>query len=106
MKFYYVYIVLCLDLSFYTGITSNLDKRIQDHNDGKHPDAYTFLRRPVELKWFEKFTNAQEAIAWEKQIKGWSRRKKKALIAGDWESLIEFSKNYTEYGHPDSRKTK
>ncbi|WP_317169113.1 GIY-YIG nuclease family protein [Flavivirga algicola] len=62
-----------------------------------------FLRRPIELKWYLQCTSPSEAIKIEKQIKGWSRRKKEALINDNWEDLIEFSKNYTEYKHPDNR---
>ncbi|MDO5978203.1 hypothetical protein [Flavivirga spongiicola] len=49
-------------------------------------------------------TNPSEAIKIEKQIKGWSQRKKEALIDENWNDLIEFSKNYTEYEHPDKRE--
>ncbi|WP_162843260.1 GIY-YIG nuclease family protein [Ichthyenterobacterium magnum] len=49
-------------------------------------------------------TNPTEAIKIEKQIQGWSRKKKKTLIEGNWKDFIEFSKNYTEYGHPNKRE--
>jgi putative endonuclease len=94
MKFYFVYIVECSDESYYTGFTSNLDKRIMEHNSGIHDNAYTLKRRPVVLKWHEQFTDPKHAIDVEKQIKGWSRRKKKALIEEDWGNLVEFSKNF------------
>ncbi|MGB7843447.1 MAG: GIY-YIG nuclease family protein, partial [Salinimicrobium sp.] len=80
MKLYYVYILECSDKSFYTGFTSNLEKRLYDHQSGYDEDAYTFNRRPLTLKWFETFTDPNQAIIVEKQIKGWSRRKKMALI--------------------------
>ena len=99
MKTYYVYIVECSDLSFYTGMTDRLEIRIDQHNDGKGRDAYTFTRRPVELKWYQDFFDVKQAIIWEKKIKGWSRRKKIALIEGSWDDLVLFSKNYTEYGN-------
>ena len=51
MKFYFVYILKCSDASYYVGITSNLDRRVSEHNAGKYPDAYTHSRRPVELVW-------------------------------------------------------
>lgn len=98
MKSYYVYILECSDASYYIGITSNLPKRLHEHNVGIDPSAYTFRRKPFELKWFAEFTDVNLAIEKEKQLKGWSRRKKKALIDEDWEKLIRFSKNYTEYG--------
>ncbi len=64
-----------------------------DHNRGYDEDAYTYKRRPVVLKWFEQFTDPSQAILVEKQIKGWSRRKKLALIQEDWEKLVTYSKN-------------
>ncbi|WP_348637328.1 hypothetical protein [Aquimarina sp. 2201CG14-23] len=51
------------------------------------------------MKWFETFTNANEAIKIEKKLKGWSRRKKTALIEENWCKLIEYSKNYTQFGN-------
>jgi putative endonuclease len=98
MKLYYVYIVKCQDDSYYTGVTNNIDRRLDEHNGGTKPDAYTFSRRPVVLVWFESFTDPSQAIAIEKKIKGWSRRKKEALINEDWDKLVQYSKNYTEYG--------
>ena len=98
MKFYYVYIIQCMDSSFYTGITNNLEKRINEHNDGIDKNSYTYNRRPVVLKWYEKFTNPNEAITFEKKIKGWSRKKKEAIIEGRWNDLPALSKNYTEQG--------
>ena len=93
MKLYYVYILQCSDDSFYTGITSNLEKRISEHNSGEDPYSYTFKRRPVNVVWVETFTEPNQAIMVEKQLKGWSRIKKKALIEKDWERLKEYSKN-------------
>lgn len=98
MKSYFVYILQCSDDSFYTGMTSNLENRIMEHNEGIDTDSYTFKRRPVELKWFEEFQFVQQAIETEKQIKGWSRRKKRALIDRDWDRLIRYSKNYSQFG--------
>ncbi|MFZ0491556.1 MAG: GIY-YIG nuclease family protein [Salegentibacter sp.] len=93
MKLFYVYILECADKSYYTGITSNLEKRISEHNSGIHRDSFTYFRRPVKLKWIETFTDPNHAIALEKQIKGWSRKKKEALIEEDWEKLVEYSRN-------------
>jgi len=97
MKTYYTYILKCSDNSFYTGITNDIEKRVIEHNSGCNRNAYTFSRKPVALVWFEVFMNPNEAILMEKKIKGWSRRKKEALINKDWDNLIEFSKNYTEH---------
>lgn len=93
MKIFYVYIVECKDSSFYIGVTSNLNKRLYEHNSGVHSSAYTYSRRPVVLKWFEQFTDPHQAFKVEKQLKGWSRRKKIALIEEDWERLVKYSRN-------------
>jgi putative endonuclease len=95
LKNYGVYILKCSDNSYYTGVTSNFDKRIVEHQLGKHPNSYTFRRRPLELVYFEVFQDVNQAIAHEKQIKGWSRAKKKALIEGNWEKIMELSKRRT-----------
>ena len=98
MKKYFVYIVKCSDKTYYTGVTNNLERRIYEHNSGVKKQAYTSKRKPVELVWFETFSDVNEAILIEKKIKGWSRRKKEAMISQDWDKLIKYSKNYTEYG--------
>lgn len=103
MKFYYVYILLCSDGTYYTGMTNNLERRILQHKSGYKKDSYTYSRRPIELKWYLQCTNPSEAIRIEKQIQGWSHRKKEALINENWKDLIEFSMNYTEHGHPENR---
>ena len=102
MKQYFVYILKCKDKSYYTGVTNSLERRIEEHNIGKDSSAYTYNKRPVELVWYEVFSNIEEAISIEKQIKGWSRRKKEAIINDEWEKLVEYSKNYTQYGSKSS----
>ena len=92
MKVYYVYILKCSDQTFYTGITSNLSKRIVEHNNGKHKNSYTFKRRPLTLEFYAEFTNVNIAIENEKQIKKWSKAKKQALINGEFEKLPNLSK--------------
>ena len=99
MKLYYVYILQCKDNSFYTGITNDLERRIYEHNAGLKEGSYTFKRRPVHLKWFEAFADPNEAIKIEKQLKGWSRRKKIALIQKNWNQLVKYSKNYSQFGN-------
>ena len=98
MKQYYVYILKCADNSYYTGVTNSLERRMSEHNSGRSKTAYTYNKRPLDLVWFESFTDVEEAIDIEKKIKGWSRRKKEALINDDWDKLVEYSKNYTQYG--------
>lgn len=89
---YCVYILLCSDNTFYTGITSNLDKRLNEHQSGKHFGSYTFDRGPVELKYYAEFTKVERAIAMEKQIKKWSKAKKQALIDGHYDKLTNLAK--------------
>ena len=104
MKFYYVYILLCSDDTYYTGMTNDLDRRLLQHKSGVKNFSYTSSRLPVELKWFLQCTNPAEAIKIEKKIKGWSHRKKKALIDKNWTDLVKFSKNYAEYGNKIKKK--
>ena len=78
----------------YVALWLYLDRRILEHNEGINPRCYTFPRRPVILKHFERFTNPMEAIAREKQLKGWSRKKKEALISENYELLQELSKKH------------
>jgi len=91
MKKYYVYILLCKDNSYYTGITNNIEKRIVEHNHSPNKTSYTYSRRPVKIVFYETFQNPNDAILWEKRIKGWSRKKKEALINGDFEELKRLS---------------
>jgi putative endonuclease len=88
---YYVYIVQCSDGFYYTGFTNDLDRRIVEHNEGIDPTCFTYIRRPVILKYFEHFIEAAQGIAREKQLKGWSRKKKEALFQEDYELLKRLS---------------
>ena len=92
---FYTYLLLCGDGSFYCGHTDDLDTRIGAHMVGKGGD-YTSRRQPVQLVWSEEFPSRYEALSAERQIKGWSRAKKQALIAGDWELLQRLSRGEAE----------
>lgn len=81
---FWVYILRCADGSYYTGHSDNLENRLSQHCAGSFPGCYTFSRRPVELVFTQTFPTREEALASERQIKGWSRRKKEAMIRGDW----------------------
>ncbi|MFC4720954.1 GIY-YIG nuclease family protein [Geojedonia litorea] len=87
MKIYYVYILKCADTTYYTGMTSDLTKRVMEHQSGKYKDSYTYARLPVELVYYTDFTNVEMAIDVEKQIKKWSRAKKEALINKEFDRL-------------------
>lgn len=92
MKLSFVYILKCSDCTYYTGITSNLEKRFEEHVSGKDPHSYTFKKRPVELVFYAEFTDINLAIEKEKQIKSWSRAKKEALIDGRYDDLPNLAK--------------
>lgn len=91
MKSYYVYILKCSDGSYYTGVTNNLERRLAEHQSGAVPGSYTHVRRPVDLVFYEEFNEVNNAILMEKRIKGWSRKKKEALINEDFEELVRLS---------------
>jgi len=88
---FWVYILQCADNSYYTGHTDNLEKRIAEHHAGEHP-CYTQTRRPVSLIFSQDFPTREEALASEQQIKGWSRKKKEAMMRGDWEEVSRLAK--------------
>ena len=93
IRWYYVYIIECSDKSYYTGVTNNLERRLAEHNEGYSPTSYTFKRRPVILKYSQQFHDVMQAIEFEKQVKGWSRKKKEALFNEEWNELKRLSKN-------------
>lgn len=82
----------CNDGHFYIGHTDNLEARLSGHQSGQI-SGYTRNRRPVALVWSEYFATRAEAIAAERQIKGWSRAKKQALIAGDWDLISRLARS-------------
>ncbi len=80
---WYVYIVRCADETLYTGITTNIPKRILQHNtDNKLGSRFVRVRRPVRLIYQEVFPTRSSALRREFEIKGWSRKKKLTLING------------------------
>jgi predicted GIY-YIG superfamily endonuclease len=90
MNYFYVYILKCSDGSYYVGHTDNIEKRIAEHKLGVCSD-YTSRRRPIEIVFLEKFQTRNEAFVIERKIKGWSRKKKEALIVGDWNKIKKLS---------------
>ena len=91
----FVYMLRCSDGSYYVGSTTNLEVRLAQHQIGEGA-AYTRRRRPVELVWFEEFSRVDQAFAREKQVQGWSRAKREALIAGKFGQLPGLSTNPTK----------
>ena len=98
----YMYILQCADGFYYTGSTKNLDLRIQQHQNGEGAN-FTRKHLPVTLVYFEEFQRIDEAFYREKQVQGWSRKKKEALIKGEYNKLPELSKNYTQNGSLEER---
>ena len=88
---FWVYILSCSDGSYYTGHTDDLDQRIGKHQTGSYP-GYTSSRLPVKLVWSQESATREEALAAELQIKGWSRKKKEAMMKGDWHGVSLLAK--------------
>ena len=84
---YFLYILRCADGSYYTGMSSDLQIRVQEHMQGSDPSAYTFGRRPVTLVWSQEFSTHDEAFHAERQVKGWTRARKEALIHGSLDEV-------------------
>lgn len=103
MKQSWVYILKCSDGSYYTGCTTNLEKRVEVHNFKKY-DSYTSIRLPVKLVYSQQFMNIHEAIAAERQIKGWNRRKKEVLIKGNFDLLHNLSECKNETSHKNKSR--
>ena len=87
----FLYILKCCDGSYYVGSTRSVEVRFQQHQSGKGCE-YTSWRRPVELVFCEEFETIGEAYAMEKRVQKWSRAKREALIAGDFEALHRAAK--------------
>ncbi|GGK51730.1 MULTISPECIES: GIY-YIG nuclease family protein [Flavobacteriaceae] len=96
MKKSFVYILKCIDNTYYTGITSNLENRLFQHSSGFYKNSYTYKRRPVTMVFYTEFIDINLAIEKEKQIKKWSRVKKEALINGDYDDLVNLAKKKFE----------
>jgi tRNA/rRNA methyltransferase len=88
---FHTYMLRCADGHYYIGHTDDLDARIAQHQAGAIP-GYTEKRRPVTLVWSDRFPDRDQAFAAERQIKGWTRAKKEALIRGDWDALSALSR--------------
>ena len=84
----WAYMLRCSDESYYVGSTSydDVDTRVGEHSDGKF-EGYTHTRRPVVLVWTEQFGDLRDAQDCERQVKGWRREKKEALIGKSWNAL-------------------
>lgn len=96
----YMYILECFDGSYYTGSTNDLELRLLQHNNGEGAN-HTRKKLPVKLIYFEEFDRIDLAFYREKQVQGWSRKKKEALIMGDsnWLNKLSECKNETHFSN-------
>ena len=96
---FYVYVLRCADGSYYLGHTDDLESRIAAHHVGEIK-GYTHTRRPVNLVFAEEFPSRDDALARERQVKGWSRSKKEALIKGNWSRLQRIARSHSSTSSP------
>ena len=89
---WHVYIIQCSDNSLYTGVTTDVSRRVKAHNE-KSGGSYTRIRTSVKLVYQEPQPNQSSALKREVQIKKWSRAKKLARIKGDIETLANLAKS-------------
>lgn len=99
MKNFYVYILECSDGLYYTGLTADLERRLNEHQSGINSGSYTYKRRPVKLVYYTIIQGYEQAAQFEKQLKDWSREKKKAFIAENWEKLKEAAECKNDSSH-------
>jgi putative endonuclease len=92
----YRYILECGNGAYYTGSTKNLHRRLMQHQNGLGSN-FTKKHLPVRLVYYEAYARIDYAFNREKQVQGWSRRKKEALINGKLSELKKLSRNYSEY---------
>ncbi len=85
----FLYVLRCADGSYYTGTYrgEDIDTRVSERNNGHYAEAYTANRRPVVLVYCESFASIADAVAAERQVKGWNRAKKEAMIVRRWTDL-------------------
>ncbi|HEX5743665.1 MAG TPA: GIY-YIG nuclease family protein, partial [Flavobacteriaceae bacterium] len=86
----YMYILECSDGSYYTGSTKDLNLRLEQHQNG-FGALHTAKKLPVKLVYYEEFQRIDEAFYREKQVQGWSRKKKKALLENNYNDLKRFA---------------
>ena len=92
----YMYILECANGCYYTGSTNDLERRLAEHQNGEGAN-FTKKHLPVKLVYYEEFLRIDEAFYREKQVQGWSRKKKEALIDRRFDKLSDLSKNYTQH---------
>ncbi len=100
---FWVYILRCADGSYYTGHTDNLERRIGQYQT-RECAGYTLTRHPLELAWSQVCSTREEALSAERQIKGWSR-KKKAMMRGDWAEVSRLAQSKSVHPSTSSGRT-
>ncbi len=102
----FVYILKCADGSYYTGSTGDLERRLEQHRIGYFRKNYTRSRLPVELVWHQEFPAMHDAFVCERQIKGWTRAKKEALIRGDFGAIHAIVKKERKQREANNREAR
>jgi putative endonuclease len=87
VRIYYVYMLRCIDGSFYVGVTNDVERRYNEHCAGHDKTSYTFTRRPLRLVYVDEFQSPVDAISFEKRLKSWTHMKKRAFADKDWPLL-------------------
>lgn len=100
---YFTYIVACRSRTLYIGVTGNLEKRIFEHKWKEH-DGFTADYNCDRLVWFESYQDVTRAIAREKQLKGWRREKKTALINKLNPAWVDLSKDWYDVEPADLKR--
>ena len=104
MRVYYVYMLRCFDGTFYTGVTNDVVRRFDEHCNGDDQSSYTHSRRPLRLVYAAEFAQVNDAIAWEKRLKQWTHKKKRAFAEQDW-PLLKFLSAGTDNQMAKSRRS-
>jgi len=94
---FHAYILHCRDGTYYVGHTDDLQRRIAEHQSGTL-GGYTSRRRPVIFLWAQDFQTRDEAFAAERKLKGWSRAKKEAMMAGNWVLVSQLARSAKPQG--------
>jgi putative endonuclease len=89
---FFVYILECSNSTHYVGVTNDYERRLYEHQTGFDKNSYTYKLRPVKLIYVERFSDVNHAIEFEKQVKGWSRKKRLLYIEKSFDGLEEYNK--------------
>jgi putative endonuclease len=99
-----MYILKCANDCYYTGSTNDLEIRLEQHQNREGAN-FTKKHLPVEIVYYEEFQRIDEAYYREKQVQGWSRKKKEALINSRFDKLSDLSKNHTQFPRTSDAST-